>query len=468
MTAQAALQVDPSTIVSTNPGRNYEVVGEVRVSAAADIAVAVRQARAAQPAWQELGVAGRVKALGPVASLFEQHRQEIAELIAREMGIPAAQADGSTSWALNRMRWNLDNAAVCLAPEVTFENAEEIHKVFYEPLGVAAVIAPWNFPQSNFVMGAFQPLLAGNTVVYKLSEEVPMFGQLLDRLMAAAKLPAGVFTQVYGDGRVGEALVRSDIDAIFFTGSSAVGRKLYKIGAEKFIPVHLELGGSDAGIVCEDANIDEAVPQIFDAKFCNNGQICCGLKRLIVHATRFDETVQKLAAYIKARRIGDPLQQDTELGPLVAQRQVDLLKAQVEDARTQGATIVVGGRQPPGLKGAYYEPTLITGVKPGMRVWKEEVFGPVLPVVSYKTEEEAITLANDTIYGLSGYIYTASPARAEKLASLMQTGSISHNGTEYLGPHNPFGGYKMSGLRKTGGKYGFRDACSVKAVCLRK
>jgi aldehyde dehydrogenase (NAD+) len=468
MTAQAVLELDPSTIVSTNPGRNYEVVGEVRVSSAADIAIAVHQARAAQPAWQALGVAGRVKALEPVASLFEQHRQEIAEIIAREMGAPAAQADGSTSWVLSRMRWNLDNAAVWLAPEVTFENAEEIHKVFYEPFGVAAVIVPWNFPQSNFVMGAFQPLLAGNTVVYKLSEEVPMFGQLLDLLMAAAKLPAGVFTQVYGDGRVGEALARSDIDAIFFTGSSAVGRKLYKIAAEKFIPVHLELGGSDAGIVCEDANIDEAVPQIFDAKFCNNGQICCGLKRLIVHETRFDETVHKLAAYIKARRIGDPLEEDTELGPLVAQRQVDLLKAQVEDARTQGATIVVGGREPPSLKGAYYEPTLITGVKPGMRVWKEEVFGPVLPVVSYETEDEAIALANDTIYGLSGYIYTASQARAERIASLMQTGSISHNGIEYSGPHNPFGGYKMSGFRKTGGKYGFRDACRVKAVCLRK
>jgi acyl-CoA reductase-like NAD-dependent aldehyde dehydrogenase len=447
MTVQAPRQVDPLTIVSTNPGRNYEVVGEVRVSSAADIALAVHQ---------------------PVASLFEQHRQEIAEIIAREMGAPAAGADGSTSWALNGMRWNLDNAAVCLAPEVTFENAEEIHKVFYEPLGVAAVIAPWNFPQSNFVMGAFQPILAGNTVVYKLSEEVPMFGQLLDRLMAAAKLPSGVFTQVYGDGRVGEALARSDIDAIFFTGSSAVGRKLYKIGAEKFIPVHLELGGSDAGIVCEDANIDEAVPQIFDAKFCNNGQICCGLKRLIVHVTRFDEIVQKLTSYIKACRIGDPLEEDIELGPLVAQRQVDLLKAQVEDARTQGATIVVGGREPPGLKGAYYEPTLIIDVKPSMRVWKEEVFGPVLPVVSYETEDEAITLANDTIYGLSGYIYTASRARAEKIASLMQTGSISHNGIEYSGPHNPFGGYKMSGFRKTGGKYGFRDACRVKAVCLRK
>jgi acyl-CoA reductase-like NAD-dependent aldehyde dehydrogenase len=468
MTAQAPRQVDRFTIVSTNPGRNYELVGEVRVSSAAEIAVAVREARAAQPAWQALGVAGRVKALEAVPSLFEQHRQEIAEIIAREMGAPAARADGSTSWALNRMRWNLDNAAVCLAPEVTFENAEEIHKVFYEPLGVAAVITPWNFPQSNFVMGAFQPLLAGNTVVYKLSEEVPMFGQLLDRLLVAAKLPAGVFTQVYGDGRVGEALARSDIDAIFFTGSSAVGRKLYKIGAEKFIPVHLELGGSDAGIVCEDANIDEAVPQIFDARFYNNGQICCGLKRLIVHVTRFDEIVQKLTSYIKARRIGDPLQEDTELGPLVAQRQVDLLKAQVEDARTQGATIVVGGREPPGFKGAYYEPTLITGIKPSMSVWKEEVFGPVLPVVSYKTEDEAITLANDTIYGLSGYIYTESRARAEKLASLMQTGSISHNDTDYSGPHNPFGGYKMSGFRKTGGKYGLRDACRVKAVCLRK
>ena len=183
-----------------------------------------------KPVWEALGVAGRVKALEPMASLFEQHRpsstaQEIAEIIVREMGAPAAQADGSTSWALNHMRWNLDNAAVCLAPKVTFENAEEIHKVFYEPLGVAAVIAPWNFPQSNFVTGAFQPLLADNTAVYKLSEEVPMFGQLLDRFMATAELPTGVFTQVYGDGRIGEALARSAIDAIFFTGSSAVGRK---------------------------------------------------------------------------------------------------------------------------------------------------------------------------------------------------------------------------------------------------
>jgi acyl-CoA reductase-like NAD-dependent aldehyde dehydrogenase len=178
--------------------------------------------------------------------------------------------------------------------------------------------------------------------------------------------------------------------------------------------------------------------------------------------------VQKLTTYIRTRKIGDPLQEDTELGPLVAQRQVDLLEAQVEDARRQGATILAGGREPPDLKGAYYEPTLITGVKPSMRVWKEEVFGPVLPVVSYETEDEAITLANDTIYGLSGYVFSASRARAERLASLMQTGMISHNGTDFSAPYNPFGGYKMSGFRKTGGKYGFRDACRVKAVCLRK
>jgi acyl-CoA reductase-like NAD-dependent aldehyde dehydrogenase len=468
MTAQVAPRVDPSTIVSTNPSRNYEVLGEVPISSANDIAVAVRRARAAQPAWQALGVAGRVKSLEIVASLFEQHRQEITEAISCEMGTPETHSDGCTSWTLDHMRWDLDHAEECLAPEVTFENAEEIHKVVYEPLGVAAVIVPWNFPQGNFLSGAFQPLLAGNTVVYKLSEEVPMFGQFLERLMAAAELPAGVFAEVYGDGLVGEALARSEIDAIFFTGSSAVGRKLYKIAAEKFIPVRLELGGSDAGIVCEDANVNEAVQQIFERKFCNNGQICCGLKRLIVHAKRFDETVQKLSTYIKTRRIGDPLQKDTDLGPLATQRQLSLLEAQVEDARRQGATIVVGGREPPDLKGAYYEPTLITGVKPSMRIWREEVFGPVLPVVSYVTEGEAITLANDTIYGLGGYIYTESQSQAERLASLMQAGLISHNGTDFSAPQNPFGGYKMSGLSKTGGKYGFRDACRVKTVCLRK
>lgn len=455
-------------ITSTNPGRNYEVLGQVAMSSSAEIAAAVAAARTAQPAWQALGVQERVRHLTRVQTVFEKHGQRIAESIAQEMGMPVEHAKGSNRWTQNHMRWQLAQAEKCLAPVVTYEDAEELHLQTYEPHGVAAVIAPWNFPQSNFVSGAFQPLLAGNTVVYKVSEEVPLFGRLLDQLLAEAKLPPGVFSQVYGDGAVGEALARSAIDALFFTGSTKVGHKLYQIAAEKFIPAHLELGGSDAGIVCEDADLTTAIPQIYDGKFCNNGQICCGLKRLLVHEALFDKVVQQLAAYVRSKTVGDPLSPTTDLGPLAAKRQLDLLKAQVEDARQLGVTVVTGGKEPPGLQGAYYEPTLLTAITPAMRVWREEVFGPVLPIVPYRDEAEALRLANETPYGLSAYVYTQDQARAKRLAAGIVTRSVSHNGVDFSAPHNPFGGAKRSGLKKTAGVQGFHDACRVKIVSLRK
>jgi acyl-CoA reductase-like NAD-dependent aldehyde dehydrogenase len=467
--SNAAIKIqDRPVLVSTNPAKNYEPIGEVPVSTSSDIEAAVRQTRMAQPLWQALGVKGRIEAVRRLRKIFEKNADSIQSGMSREMGMSLQGAKGSYDWSLNHIDWYIDNAESCLAPEVTFENATEIHRVYYEPHGVAAVIAPWNFPISNFAMGAVQPLLAGNTVVYKVSEEVPLFGKLLDEMVADAGWPNGVFNQVYGDGSVGEKLARSDIDALHFTGSSAVGKKLYQIAAEKFIPVHLELGGSDAGIVCEDADVDGQIPSIYFSKFVNNGQICCGLKRLLVHESRFEEVVQKLAAFIRSKKVGDPQAVDTDLGPLVAKRQLDLVRAQVEEARAQGAVVVIGGKEPAALQGAFYEPTLLTNIKPGMRVWREEVFGPVLPVIAFKTDEEAIRIANDTPYGLSGYVYTQNKARVAALAAALRAGSISHNGVDYSGPHNPFGGYKLSGLKKNCGKQGFRDACQVKVVAMQK
>lgn len=466
--ANPALKTSSATIVSTNPGENYAVLGEVAFSTPAEIANAVASARAAFPAWRDMGVEKRVKALRSFPSLVTKYREQIAAIETAEMGKPITEATIGIDWALNHINWYLDHAVSALAPEITFEDDTQIHEAHYEPWGVAAVIVPWNFPFSNFVLGAFQSLLAGNTIVFKTSEEVPLFGQLLDKIFAESDLPDGVFKQVYGDGSVGEILVKSNIDMIGFTGSTATGQKLYRIAAEKFIPVHLELGGSDAGLVFEDADIDASLDAIYWGKFVNCGQICCGLKRLIVHESRFEETVQKLSKFLQGRKVGNPKDPDTSFGPLAAGRQLDLLKTQVQDAVQKGAKVVTGGKEPQGLQGAYYEPTLLTNVTGEMRVWTEEVFGPVLPIVSFKTEAEAITLANDTPYGLGGYIFTADPKRAKRVALQMETGGVSQNSVDKSGPNNPFGGYKFSGMKKTGGKQGFHDCCRVKSICLLK
>ena len=263
-------------LTSYNPA-NLNVLGEVNVSNKQDVLQAIEKAHAAKKQWKEIGVAKRAEHLKSLHAYLSENLEKFAMLETQEMGRPIDGSLGVVEWALSRMEWNLDNAPSILAPEINHEDDENIHEVHYEPYGVAGVITPWNFPMSNFVMGAVQPLLAGNTVVYKSSEEVPMCGQALEEAFKQSDVPEGVFNVVYGAGETGEALSHGDIDMIHFTGSSAVGKKLYKIAAEKFIPATLELGGSDAGIVFEDAILsDEILESIFWAKFVNCGQICCG------------------------------------------------------------------------------------------------------------------------------------------------------------------------------------------------
>jgi succinate-semialdehyde dehydrogenase/glutarate-semialdehyde dehydrogenase len=455
-------------IISYNPS-NLNVLGEVAVSTSQDIAQAVNKARQAQKDWQALGVSGRIKHLRKLYDHFVENSQKFALLETQEMGRPIDGSIGSIAWGLERIKWNLDNAEEILAPETTYEDKRQLHQVHYEPYGVFGVITPWNFPLSNFIMGALQPLLAGNTVVYKSSEEVPMCGQALSEAFRESGIPEGVFNQVYGAGDVGEMIARSDIDFIHFTGSSAVGKKLYKIAAEKFIPVTLELGGSDAGIIFEDAVLSDSILEsIFWAKFVNCGQICCGLKRLLVHESRVKEVTETLKNLIASKKLGDTEKAGVVFGPLAAKRQQALLVEQIEDAKSKGANIVMGGKIPEAhSEGAYYEPTLITGVTPDMRIYEEEVFGPVLPIYSFKTEEEAIAEANRTIYGLSSYIFTEDTVLAKRVATQLDAGEVNHNDVDSC-PANPFGGYKSSGMGRTGGKVGLYHACQVKMISLCK
>lgn len=454
-------------LVSINPSNN-EVLGEVEMSTQADIDSRVKSARLAQQSWRELSIEGRNKILRNFYNLIEKNKQELAQLQSNEMGMIMAESTGDIDGDLEYLRWYSDHASEHLAPYTTFENESEIHTVYREPRGLVASIIPWNYPLANFVWQCGQSLVAGNVVILKHSEEVPLFEKKLEDLAKEANIPEGVLGFVYGDGKVGDMLAHADIDMLCFTGSTKTGRYLYTVAAEKFIPVVMEMGGSAPGIVFADADLPEVIDTVYANRFMGCGQMCDGLKRLIVHEFHYDEVIKLLTEKIKAKKIGLAIDPTTELGPLVAERQVKALEIQVEDAKSKGAKIVIGGKRSDGLNGAYYEPTLITNVTKEMKVWSEEVFGPVLPVVTFKTEAEAVELANDTKYGLGAFIFTTDKKCMSRVSAKVQSGMVSQNNLSYIKPYDPFGGYKQSGLGREHGKYGFEDVTQVKVVAQEK
>jgi len=454
-------------IKSINPSTT-KPLGEVEFTSKKEIENKVRQARSASAEWHHIGVKNRVKALRKVIKSFTKHQKELALLTSQEMGMPISQSVHDVAGAIDYFSWYLDNADKYLSPEVVYEDESQINTVYYEPVGVVAAITPWNFPASNFVWMVGQNLVVGNTIVFKHSEEVPLCGQLIEKIMTEAELPAGVFSEIYGDGKIGDFLVHQDIDMICFTGSTSVGQYLYQVGAQKFIKVFLELGGSAPGIILEDADLSKVIDTIYANRFDNCGQICDGLKRLIVHESRLDEVIVELSSKLDDMVIGDASDSSTDIGPLVSKKQLVALKAQLDDAVQQGAKVVYQKPVPPNLKGFYHPPTLLTKIKPSMRVWKEEVFGPVLPIVTFKTLDEAVKLANDTKYGLGGYVFTKSQANFKKLAPQLKTGMVQMNNANYVQPPSPFGGCKMSGIGREHGKFGFYELSNVKVVSREK
>lgn len=458
-----------SKLISTNPSKNFEEVGSVPISSQGEIKEAVQKAKTAFKSWGRLTVKERVEYLQDVYDKLYAKSDEISKLASTEMGFPIKdQKMFDMGDGFNYFKWYLENAEQILADEVTFEDEKEVHKVVYEPYGVSAVIQPWNFPFCQWSWAVVPNLVAGNTVVFKHSEECPLSGKLIADIISESNLPEGVFNEVYGGGDVGASLLDEDIDLIAFTGSYRVGQEVYKKGAEKFIKVVLELGGSAPAVVFDDADLESTIEHIFALRFTNCGQACDGLKRLIVHESMHDKVVEGLKKLIESKKIGDATDASCDFGPLVAERQVKALETQLQDAIDKGAIVVTGGKRPEGLKGAYFEPTLITNISRDMKVWTEEVFGPLLPVMKFKTEEEALELANETEYGLGGYVYSSDLERAERVARSIDTGMVSINGVNYVCPHNPFGGYKHSGIGREHGKYGLHDLSQVKVIVKNK
>jgi len=451
-------------LISTNPAKGYEEVGRVPVSTAGDIKRAVAQARDALPAWRSLSAAQRGDFFKKFLKLYEDRVAELAELQTREMGKPLSESLAECSTRAMALELNIERSIRVLAPQILDEHDTWRTELHFEPYGVVAAIAPWNYPTSQFLIAVGQPLLAGNTVVFKHSEECPLTAQLLAQLMEEAGFPVGVFTCLYGDGSVGEALINSEIDLVVFTGSSRVGEAIYKKAADKFIPAVLEMGGSSPGILFDDVDLEETCLSVFKERFSNNGQICCALKRLIVQQSIGDDVVEKMTKIIKRQVVGDPMDDKTNIGSLAAKRQLEALELQIEDARNKGATIVTGGKRAENLDGAYYMPTLITDTTPDMKVVTEEVFGPVLPIMTFKTETEALKMANDTEYGLSAFVYSKDMERAERVAHALEAGQVSINGCSYFSTNAPFGGYKRSGIGRTKGDIGFLQVTRQKVI----
>ncbi len=452
---------------SINPS-NYQVLGTVDISTPQEIEDKVKLARSVQKEWAELGVARRVSLLKKAFEDLRSKKEEFALLQSREMGMPINEALVDFDATLEYANWYFDNAETYLSPETTLENDNEIHQVFHEPIGVLAVIVPWNFPFANFVWGALQSLLAGNTIVFKHSEECPLSGKFIEDILTT-HLPKGVFNEVYGPGEVGRILVNQDINMIAFTGSTKTGKYLYELAGKKFIKAVMELGGSAPGVIFEDADLDLAVGTVCFNRLLNQGQCCDGLKRLIVHEDVFDEVVKKVVSTFSVKKIGIAEDKETDIGPLVAKRQLDLLISQVKDARAKGAKAITGGNSlEEKFGGAFFEPTVLTNITSDMRVWKEEVFGPVLPIVRFKTEQEAIELANQTAYGLGSYVFTKDKERAERVSKAIESGMVSVNGVNYIMPFNPFGGYKNSGFGREHGKYGFHEVTQIKIIAKNK
>jgi acyl-CoA reductase-like NAD-dependent aldehyde dehydrogenase len=446
-------------ITSKNPAQGFAALGQAKTSSSAEIQAAVARARRAQGPWAALPLAERIAALRPLIALMEGEGEVLARAVSREMGQTIRLSRAQVDLALENFAWKLDNAPAILAPRETCPGTV-VHRI---PIGTGAAIFSWNFPLPN-LRTALQAVIAGNTVVVKYSEEVPLFSALLDDLVARAGVPEGVMGFVTGGADVGQALLEQEIDFVSFTGSADTGRAVYARAAEKCIPAVLELGGSSPGLVFPDANLDAALPQLLEQRFSNAGQFCSALKRLLVHTDSFEEVLGRLTTAARAMTLGDPLKEDTDMGPLVAARQLDLLEEQVADALERGAVAVCGAMRPEGLHGAFFAPTILKGVTRDMRVWREEVFGPVLPVVPFETYAEAIEMANDTLYGLTALVYTGDAALAARAARDIRAGVVSVNGASFRDPANPFGGVKGSGLGRENGVEGFYDVTQAKLI----
>ncbi|MDT5270549.1 MAG: hypothetical protein QOH49_2735 [Acidobacteriota bacterium] len=458
-------QTEPAREVVSHDPATGEEVGRVPLRSADEVAAAVERARAAQKGWGALSFKERAAVVMRARALVLEGMDEIAELISRESGKPAAEAIAMEIVpALDLMQFFARKAKRMLRPEKIdiglYRFLGRTSIIEYRPLGVVGIISPWNFPWATPLGEVVMALMAGNAVVLKPSELTPFVGLKVGEVFTRAGLPEGLLEVVTGDGTTGAALVEAGVDKIMFTGSVPTGKRVAEAAARRLLPVVLELGGKDPMIVFEDADISAASEAAVWGAFANSGQACASVERCYVHESIVEEFTRRVVEKAKAlRQVADGGACD--LGSMSSERQLRTVEEHVGDAVARGARVLAGGGRSKGCseRGWFHEPTVLDGVDHSMTVMREETFGPVLPIMAFRDEAEAVTLANDSPFGLTASVWTRDIRRGRRVASRIEAGTIMVN--EVLYTHGiaqtPWGGVKQSGLGRTHGRLGLLE-----------
>ncbi|HMC14010.1 MAG TPA: aldehyde dehydrogenase family protein [Albitalea sp.] len=444
-----------------------QVLAELPADDAHSVAAKAERARAAQPAWAATPLAERIVCVQRFRAALEAQVDRLAMTLTSEVGKPITQSRNEVKGLLGRIDFFLEHIESSTAAETVYSDGAITERISHDPLGVVANISAWNYPY--FVGGnVFVPaLLAGNAVLYKPSEFATLTGQQIARLLHEAGVPDAVFTPLVGAGEVGAALLVQKVDGVFFTGSYATGARIANALGPRLVKLQLELGGKDPSYVCDDANVQITAESLADGAMYNTGQSCCSVERIYVHAAVHDAFVDAFVAAVRGMRVGDPMDEATYIGAITRAPQLAVLEAQVADAQAHGGKLLVGGKrivQP----GNWFEPTVFSGVDHSMELMREESFGPIIGIQKVANDDEALTLMNDTRYGLTAGVYTPDEGRAAALLAQVRAGSVYWNCCDRVSPRLPWSGVGDSGIGLTLSTYGIQTFTRPKAWHLRR
>ena len=454
-----------ATLAIINPATGGQI-DEVPADDAATVALKAAQARAAQPRWHRVPLTERKACIERFRALVVRDLESLARTLTLDTGKPIRQARNELNGLLGRIDFFLGAVERSTGTEKVFDEGGMREQIEHVPLGVVGNISAWNYPW--FVGGnAFVPaLLTGNTVLYKPSEYATMTGLEIARLLYEAGVPYDAFITLVGDGGVGAALMEQRIDGLFFTGSYGTGARIARTMGSRMVKLQLELGGKDPTYVRADANVKNAAESLADGAMYNTGQSCCSVERIYVHASIYDEFVRSFVDVVKGFKVGDPMAEDTYIGAITRAPQLDVLDAQVEDARRKGGRLLVGGHRLPG-PGNWYAPTVYADVNHSMELMREESFGPIIGIQKVADDAEAVAMMNDTRYGLTAGVYTPDETVARGILAQVNAGSVYWNCCDRVSPRLPWSGYGDSGIGLTLSTYGIQTFCRTKAWHLR-
>ena len=464
------LQIAVSKLTSVNPATG-ETLRELECASETDVHNGIGRAHAAQAAWHAPGIRRRIAVLNNFQRLLHARKSEVAQAITREAGKPYAEAlTTEVMVVLDAARFYIENAYSLLKDEPLVHGSPAMKtkagRVLREPYGVIGIISPWNYPFSIPATESLAALVAGNAVVVKPSEITPLVALELASLLHDAGVPKDIFQVMVGDGSTGAALLNSAIDKLVFTGSVATGKRIAQVAASRLLPVVLELGGKDPMLVLDDADIDVASSGAVWGAFMNAGQTCLSVERCYVQRKLYEPFVEACVRKAKQLRVGNGINPESDMGPMITERQLHIVEQQVEDAKARGARVLTGGTRLPELGSNFYAPTVLANVTHDMRIMREETFGPVLPIMAFDSADEAVRLANDSEFGLAASVWTSNRARGEALARRIQAGTVLVNDVvSCFGiSEAPHGGVKASGIGRTHGRFGLEEMVRIKYV----